>query len=68
MLISLVKALTYRILGTLITAGIAFLYTQRIGLSTAIGATDFIAKISAYFIHEELWRKFTIRRAIGGSH
>jgi uncharacterized membrane protein len=53
---SIVKALTYRLFGTAITSAIAFGITHHWQLAGLIGGLDFVVKVTAYFIHEELWR------------
>lgn len=58
---SLAKAISYRFLGSAITALIVFMVTGkmgisgRLGLSLAAGAADMVLKIGAYFIHERIW-------------
>ena len=54
---SILKALTYRVFGTLVTAGIALLVTHRWQFVGLIGGADFAVKVAAYFLHEEFWRR-----------
>ena len=57
---SIIKALTYRVFGTLVTAVIALLVTHRWQFVGLIGGADFAVKVAAYFLHEEFWRRKSI--------
>ena len=52
---SLLKAVTYRVLGSLTTAGIVFLYSGNARVSAGAGALDAVSKIFLYFLHERVW-------------
>jgi uncharacterized membrane protein len=52
------KAITYRIVGTLTTFIISYIFTGSIKLSSAIGFTEIIVKPINYFIHERVWYKW----------
>jgi adenylylsulfate kinase len=54
---SLVKALSYRALGTCYTMLVVFVLTGEEKLSIAIGILDSIGKIIGYFLHERVWSK-----------
>ena len=54
---SIFKALTYRLFGTLVTAALTLGVTHRWQFVGLIGGADFILKVTAYFIHEEFWRR-----------
>jgi uncharacterized membrane protein len=62
----IITALTYRLFGTAITSAIAFGITHRWQLAGLIGGLDFVVKMTAYFIHEELLRQQTPHRPRGG--
>ena len=68
---SLVKAVSYRALGSLATAAIAWAYIGNIGASAAIGGVDAVGKIVIYFLHERLWARIPFglapERKAGGS-
>lgn len=51
----MVKAISYRILGTFITALIVFIFTGNFSLSFGIASVELIAKSLAYYIHERIW-------------
>ncbi len=52
---SLAKAISYRVLGSLSTAGIFFVLTGKLTTSLGAGAIDMVVKIGLYFLHERLW-------------
>ncbi len=54
---SLAKAVSYRALGSLATAAIAWAYIGDIKASAAIGGVDAVGKMAIYFLHERLWAR-----------
>ncbi len=52
---SIAKALTYRVMGFVVTIGIAYLITGDSSIAATIGIADTGAKIFAYYAHERLW-------------
>jgi len=52
---SIAKAASYRLLGSMATAGICLVLTGSVKLSLGAGALDIVVKIAAYFIHERIW-------------
>jgi uncharacterized membrane protein len=52
---SLIKAITWRIVGTLSLVTVTYLFTQKIDLSVAIGGIDIISNLILYFVHERVW-------------
>jgi uncharacterized membrane protein len=52
---ALLKAVTYRALGTLITAGCTWLVTGEAIFAASVGTLDAVAKIGGYYLHERLW-------------
>lgn len=52
---SIVKALSWRVIGTLDTLLISYLFTGKINLALSIAAVDFLTKMVLYFFHERLW-------------
>lgn len=62
---SILKAITYRITGTITTALITFFVTGEILLALAVGGIEPFVKIAVYYVHERLWLRVpigTIRR------
>ena len=56
------KAVSWRILGTLATSVIVFIFTRRWGLSLFVGAMEFISKIGLFWLHERLWDRLSYGR------
>ena len=54
---SLIKALTWRAIGTLDTILISFILTGKIKLALSIGAVELITKTILYYLHERIWNK-----------
>jgi uncharacterized membrane protein len=54
---SVLKALSYRLLGTLFTALIAYAVTGSTGQALAIGGTEPLAKLVLYYLHERAWQR-----------
>jgi len=52
---SLAKAISYRLLSSIITAGIVFGVTQQGWLAIAVAIFDSIIKTLFYFLHERAW-------------
>ncbi|MBY6240273.1 sulfate adenylyltransferase subunit CysN [Methylosinus sp. Sm6] len=57
---SLVKALSWRVPGSLVTFGAAFVFTDDLRVSAAITGTEIACKIALYYLHERLWSRFRI--------
>lgn len=53
---SILKAITYRIIGTITTAGVALWVTGEASAAIAIGAVEPFAKILIYYFHERAWQ------------
>lgn len=52
---SLAKAVSYRVFGSLSTAGLVYFFTGDWRASAGAGAADSIIKIVLYFLHERVW-------------
>ena len=52
---SLVKAVSWRTIGTLDTIIISYFLTGQIKTAVSIGAIEIITKMVLYFFHERLW-------------
>jgi uncharacterized membrane protein len=59
---SIAKAVSYRLLGSAVTALIFFVLTRQGKLSLGAGALDMILKIGAYFVHERIWNHIEFGR------
>lgn len=54
---SLVKTISWRIVGTLATIIISYLITGTLVLAFSIGGIELISKMILYFFHERAWEK-----------
>lgn len=54
---SIVKALSWRIVGTLDTLVVSYFVTGKIVLAASIATVDFLTKLVLYFFHERIWNK-----------
>lgn len=54
---SFIKALTWRITGTLDTFIISILITGKATLALAISGTEIFTKVFMYYVHERVWNK-----------
>lgn len=52
---SFIKAISWRIIATLITFFAALVFTGKVILAIEIGLLDTTIKIGVYFLHERLW-------------
>jgi len=56
---SIAKAMSWRVIATLVTFVIAYLITKEAILSLSIGFGDAIVKIGAFYSHERLWNRIS---------
>lgn len=54
---SLVKAITWRVIGSLDTFGLSFLFTRDFSVSGMIALAEVVTKIGLYYLHERAWRR-----------
>ena len=59
---SVLKALTWRFGGLLVTVTVAYAITRRAELAASIGLADTIAKLGCYYVHERLWLRIKYGR------
>ena len=59
---SVVKAISWRIMGTMDTIVVSFLVTGRIKLALSIGLVELFTKIVFYYVHERAWNKIPLGR------
>ena len=60
---SILKALTWRLIASLVTASIVFIITREAALSISVGILDSLVKIFAYYFHERLWTGVTLGKS-----
>ena len=56
---SIVKALSYRVVGTFITLGVAWAITGKIKFAATICVADTFIKIWGYYAHERVWNRIS---------
>lgn len=59
---SIIKALSWRAVGTMDTMLIAFIITGKLRFAVSIGAVELITKTALYYLHERVWNKIPIGR------
>jgi uncharacterized membrane protein len=52
---SLLKALSWRIAGSLDTFVLSFIFTRSLKLAGSIAITEMFTKMALYYFHERLW-------------
>lgn len=59
---SIVKTVSWRIIGTIDTILIAWLITNEIMFAVSIGGVELFTKMALYFFHERIWDKVKFGR------
>ena len=59
---SIAKAVSYRLLGSLSTALIVFVYSRDAKVSLGVGALDVVLKMALYYLHERVWNHVSFGR------
>lgn len=59
---SIVKALSWRMTGTLDTIVISFLISGRIKIALSIGVVELFTKLTLYYLHERAWNRIPFGR------
>lgn len=54
---TVIKAVSWRIVATLTTMTIVYIFTKKFLLSLGVGLVEVIAKITFYYLHERAWNK-----------
>ncbi|WP_417365275.1 DUF2061 domain-containing protein [Flavobacterium beibuense] len=57
--VSAIKAVTWRIVGTIDTMIISYILTGDITIAFSIGSVEVMSKMFLYFLHERAWVKLT---------
>jgi uncharacterized membrane protein len=52
---SLMKAISWRIVATLTTILLVFVFSGNLVLSGEVGSAEFFSKIVVYYVHERAW-------------
>ena len=56
---SIVKATTYRLLATVTTGVLAYLFTEDLSSAFQIGSLDFFIKLLLFYLNDRTWTKIT---------
>ena len=56
---SIIKALSWRVLATMITFSVSWVFTGNLELAVEIGLVDTIIKLGVYYSHERFWNRLT---------
>jgi uncharacterized membrane protein len=64
---SLVKALSWRMTGTVDTIVVSYFVTGKIKLAVSIGAVELFTKVCLYYLHERVWNKIPLGRVKPGT-
>ena len=54
---SVVKAVSYRVIGTINTCLVALLLTGSMHMAARIGMLDLVVKTIVFYLHERLWNR-----------
>jgi uncharacterized membrane protein len=57
---SVIKAISWRILGTLDTLAVSYFWTQDTGKALVISSTDVLTKLALYYVHERAWARIPL--------
>lgn len=60
---SIVKAITWRAGGTIVTFGVAWILTGNISFSAKMGMLDTTVKLGVFYFHERLWNRLSFGRS-----
>jgi len=64
---SIAKAISYRLLGSISTALIVFVFSGNAKISVGIGALDVVTKLALYYLHERVWNHVPFGRGDRGA-
>ena len=54
---TLIKSVSWRVLGTLTTMVVTFSITNSLSVATAVGVIELLAKVVLFYLHERIWIK-----------
>ena len=57
---SIIKSITWRILATLTTMILVFIFTGNLVMALGIGFFEVISKMILYYFHERIWQKISL--------
>jgi uncharacterized membrane protein len=56
---SLLKSISWRIVGTIDTIVISYLVTGQLVMAVSIGSVEVVSKVILYYLHERVWENAT---------
>lgn len=59
---SFVKALSWRMTGTVDTIVVSYIVTGKVTMALSIGGIELFTKICLYYLHERVWNKIPLGR------
>lgn len=59
---SFMKAVSWRVTGTIDTIAISYLITGKVALAFSIGGIEVFTKFFLYFLHERAWNRISFGR------
>jgi len=59
---SIIKSISWRVLATLVTMSLVYIFFRRLDLAAAVGGLEVVIKMLIYFIHERVWNKIKFGR------
>jgi len=59
---SVVKTISWRVIGTIDTVVISYLITGSLVMATSIGSVELFTKMTLYYFHERAWNKINLGR------
>lgn len=62
---SLLKSISWRIVGTLDTILISYIITGKLTMALSIGSVEVISKLLLYYVHERVWENVSKEKTDG---
>jgi len=59
---SIVKAISWRFVATIITFTVAWILTRKLELAAQIGIFDTVLKLGSFYMHERYWNRLNFGR------
>lgn len=61
---SIVKGVSWRLVGTLDTMVLTYLFSGSLRIATLVGSTEAVTKVFLYWMHERAWHRIRWGRVI----
>lgn len=61
---SVVKGMSWRLVATMVTTIVVFIYSGELAAAAIVGSIDAVAKIGLYWGHERIWQRIHWGRII----